>query len=278
MKIKDQLKNLYGVLIPERARLMLSIIREANRLQGADLLTTQQAILGRSLNGMHGQPFTFFEDGLATIHNCDCLSGPRFLRSLSLAEQTNSWKGWAMRWRAYVVCWFSEYATRLPGDFVECGVNKGGFARMIIDYADLCNSGKSMHLFDTFKGFVPELLRPEEAAMPDKYQYSDCLDEVRQTFRPFSFVNIVPGPVPQTLARATIDNVCFLSIDMNCVEPEIAAAEFFWPKMSAGAVIVLDDYGQSAHIAQKFAFDEFAKKQGVSVLCLPTSQGLIFKP
>jgi O-methyltransferase len=182
-----------------------------------------------------------------------------------------------MRWRAYVVCWCAEYASRFPGDFVECGVYKGGFARMIVNYADLGDSGKSLHLFDTFKGFVPESLRPEEVAMMDYYKYSDCLEEVRKAFESFPFVDIVAGPVPQTLPSVEIEKVCFLSIDMNCVEPEIAAAEFFWPKMVSGAVMVLDDYGASLHIAQKIAFDDFATERGVSVLCLPTGQGLIFK-
>src|ERR1700730_6740094 len=276
--IKRTLKALYRKLLPERARMMLSIIRRAINLPSSELLRIHQAFVNPSVIGMHGSRFTFFEDGLATIHNCDFLGDPRFLGALALAEQTNSWKGWPMRWRAYIVCWCAEYASRLPGDFVECGVYKGGYARMAIYYADLGNSGKRLHLFDTFKGFAPELLRPEEAGMIDFYEYSDCLEEVKKTFAPFPFVDIVAGSVPQTLAGVEIEKVCFLSIDMNCVEPEIAAAEFFWPKMVSGAVMVLDDYGQGRHIAQKIAFDDFAKKPGVSVLCLPTSQGLIFKP
>jgi hypothetical protein len=73
------------------------------------------------------------------------------------------------------------------------------------------------------------------------------------------------------------EKVCYLSIDMNCKEPEIAAAEFFWDKLVSSGVIVLDDYGFTLHRAQKDAFDEFAFKRGVRVLSLPTGQGLIFK-
>lgn len=270
--------TLYRKLAPERFRLLLSLIREANRLSTTDILKKKQAFFSHSGDGTQDAPFTFHEDGLATVHNCDFLLDPRFLRALALADQTNSWKGWPIRWRAYVVCWCAEYASKLAGDFVECGVYKGGFARMIIDYISLGNLDKRMHLFDTFNGFVPDQLRPEEAGMIDFYQYSDCLTEVQNTFAPFPFVNIVPGPVPQTLPSAEMDRVCFLSIDMNCVAPEIDAAAYFWPKLVSGGVIVLDDYGQRLHIAQKIAFDSFAKERGVSVLCLPTSQGLIFKP
>jgi hypothetical protein len=45
--------------------------------------------------------------------------------------------------------------------------------------------------------------------------------------------------------------------------PEIAAADFFWPKLSSGVIVVLDDYGFTAHLEQKRAFDEFACQRPV---------------
>ena len=58
-----------------------------------------------------------------------------------------------------------------------------------------------------------------------------------------------------------------------------AAAEFFWPRLVSGAVIILDDYGYSDdYVRQKRAFDTFARTKNVQVLLLPTGQGLIFKP
>jgi len=85
--------------------------------------------------------------------------------------------------------------------------------------------------------------------------------------------------VPETLPQVCADKICYLSLDMNCAEPEIAAAEYFWPRLESGAVIVLDDYGYSdEYLRQKRAFDEFARAKEVQVLLLPTGQGLIFKP
>ncbi len=84
--------------------------------------------------------------------------------------------------------------------------------------------------------------------------------------------------VPDTLPQCTTDKICYLSIDMNVAEPEIAAANFFWDKIVSGGVIILDDYGFPQHKAQKIAFDKFAKERGVNILCLPTAQGIIFKP
>lgn len=80
-----------------------------------------------------------------------------------------------------------------------------------------------------------------------------------------------------TLDQVKSDKISFLSIDLNCAAPEIAAAEFFWDKLVSGASIVLDDYGWAKHIVQKHAFDDFARRRGVPILSLPTGQGLIIK-
>lgn len=272
------LRPVIRAILPDRVRLMLGIARDGSKVPLAALRALRVNLDGLGGQGMHGQRFRFTEDGLSTIHNCDFLEDTRFQRALSCAEKTDSWHGWPMRWRAYIVCWCAEWAMHIPGDFVECGVNKGGYARMILEYVTFEGSGKRMFLFDTFRGFSDTHLRPEEQHIKEHYSYSDCLTEVRRTFSGFRSVDIVPGTVPETLAMRKIERCAYLSIDMNCVQPEIAAAEYFWDKMASGGVIVLDDYGQSAHIAQKLAFDEFARARGVSVLCLPTSQGLIFKP
>jgi predicted O-methyltransferase YrrM len=62
------------------------------------------------------------------------------------------------------------------------------------------------------------------------------------------------------------------------VLPEIAAVTHFWPRLSPGGVILLDDYNWLPHVNQKAAFDAFAKAQGVPILGLPTGQGVIVKP
>jgi CTP synthase (UTP-ammonia lyase) len=59
--------------------------------------------------------------------------------------------------------------------------------------------------------------------------------------------------------------------------PEIAAAEFFWPRMSLGGIIILDDYGWQGFDEQRLAFDKFAKEKNVPILSLPTGQALIIK-
>jgi O-methyltransferase len=233
----------------------------------------------RSGLGMHGERFRFAEDGLCTIHNCDFLTDPRFSRAYAAGLETDSWKNWSLRWRAYVVCWASGHASVLKGDFAECGVNKGGNGRMIIEYlgTDRFLSSK-FYLLDTFEGFDTSLLSDsEKATVAKNYRYESSFEAVKNTFASFPFVKIIKGSVPDTLQLIDSQVFAFVSLDMNCVRPEIAAAEFFWPKLVSGGIMLLDDYGFSAHIDQKDAFDLFATQIGVQILSLPTGQGLMIK-
>jgi O-methyltransferase len=223
-------------------------------------------------------PPAYQEDGFATIHNCDFIHDAEFKRAYAAGERTGSWSG--NRWRAHVYAWVASQAFRLQGDFVECGVNKGGYARMLYEYLPLAQSPRKFFLMDTFNGFDGASITQaeRERGIPDAYRYTECFEQVRETFAPFLNAVLVRGAIPSTLTQVTSQQVAFLSIDMNCVEPEITAAEYFWDRMVPGGFILLDDYGHPLHIAQKRAFDGFARAHGVKILQLPTEQALIMRP
>lgn len=224
-------------------------------------------------------PLTYNYEGLATRVNCDFMRDKKFMESFNLGKATGSWESYNLYWNVYVVCWAARKGKDLPGDFVECGVNKGGFARAVIHYTDFQNLPKKYYLLDTFEGLCDAYISEEERILGiDRYgyRYEECYDVVKDTFKQFSNVEIIKGPVPDTLPLVKADKVSFLSIDMNCAFPEIAAIEFFWDKLVSGAVVVLDDYG--SHIVQKRELDKFVSTRKIDILSLPTGQGLIFKP
>jgi O-methyltransferase len=223
-------------------------------------------------------PASYDEDGFATVHNCDFIKDPLFMRAYEKGMETGSWKN--IRWRAHVYSWFALQAFRLKGDFVECGVNRGGYARMVYEYMPFSESDKRFYLLDTFNGFDLDLLSNDEIGLgiPEAYNYTECYEQVLQTFSPFANAVVVRGKIPDTLEKVESKEISFLSIDMNCVEPEIAAANHFWDRLVSGGIMLLDDYGHPLHINQKIAFDRFAKEKNVRILHLPTEQGVIMKP
>jgi O-methyltransferase len=230
---------------------------------------------------MPRESLQYAEDNVFTANAAPFLDDEDFLRAYDLREKTNSWHGASIRWRAYVACWAGSYAGKIDGDFVECGVNRGGLARAIIDYVGFESLNKRFYLIDTFAGIVPAYLSQSEMeiGIPSVYSYyaNNSAEIVRNSFAPFAGVRIVDGVVPDILSSLPISRVAFLSLDMNCAMPEIRAAEFFWPRMCSGGVMLLDDYGNPLHCEQQKAFDCFARDRGVRVLVLPTGQGLIFK-
>jgi len=228
---------------------------------------------------------TYSENFLYTYHNADFIKDPLFIESYNLGKATDKQKTLLknndIRWRIHVLCWAAYHGVHLDGDFVDCGVYTGIFSRAIINYIDFNSTGKKYYLLDTFTGLEPLYSTEKEMKRNESFGYasqSQVYEEVTQTFKNFN-VEIIKGAVPETLIRVKSNKICFLSVDMNCVLPEIEALEFFWNKMVSGGIIILDDYGYANSTNdQKEAHDKFAKSKGVMILTLPTCQGLIIKP
>ena len=187
-----------------------------------------------------------------------------------------------IEWRVHVLLWAAWHARHLPGDFVECGVNTGICSLAVCEYLDFNSLNKSFWLFDTFAGIPIDQVTEREKKLgrleENKMMYSDCYATALHNFSPYPKAHLIRGKVPETLHDVDIDAVCYLSIDMNIVEPEIAAIEFFWDKLSAGALVILDDYGGTSYVAQHEAMNAFAASKNVKICELPTGQGLLIKP
>ena len=235
---------------------------------------------GNWLNRLLYGKATYNQDGLVSAHYPSFLDDERFMSAYAVGRSTGSWPGGELHWRAHVICWAAARGASLEGDFVECGVNRGGLAITAMKCVAFERLGKRFFLLDTFEGLVAEQLAPEERRLGLRGGgYEPCYESVLKTFAPYgAAVKIVKGKVPDTLEQVDSKRIAFLSIDMNAKEPELAAVEYFWDRLSSGAVVVLDDYGWRKHTAQRLAFDEFARVKGVPLLALPTGQGLILKP
>jgi O-methyltransferase len=220
-----------------------------------------------------------FQDGFLTVHNSDFREEPKFRKAYQLGKATQSWGRQDVEWRAYICCWAAWSVRDKDGDFVECGVNRGGLSRTVMHYVEFDKLDKRFWLLDTFEGLVDRLISDDERRLGmSAGGYDPCYEEVKETFGSIPGVRIIKGIIPDTLSQVTAKKICYLSIDMNNAAPEIAAAEYFWNNIVSGGIVVLDDYGWTKQINQKRAFDEFAGARGVRVLSLPTGQGLIVKP
>ena len=86
------------------------------------------------------------------------------------------------------------------------------------------------------------------------------------------------GWIPARFDEAKDKTFSLVHIDVDLYEPTLASLAFFWPRISAGGMIVCDDYGFESCPGARRAMDEFFAERGLSVVHLTTGQGFVTKP
>jgi hypothetical protein len=240
---------------------------------------------GISISWFPGKAQIYDWDGLTSIHNHDFMIDPAFVKAYQRALKSGS-SELHIYWRIHVALWAARAASMVDGDFIECGVNTGIISSAIMEYLDWNSLNKKFYLFDTFSGIDPRYLTEEEKKdgkleynqrIMDSGGYTD-IELVRKNFSQWDNVEIVKGALPETLSRVKIEKIAFVHLDMNCAIPEYEAIKHFWPQMLPGALLLLDDYAFFGYESQKKSMDQFAAEAKVSILSLPTGQGLAIKP
>ena len=224
-------------------------------------------------------------DGLHTIHTPRFQEDPRFQSAWKRGLQA-SFGDSRGSWRVHAGLWAASVASRIPGDFVECGVNAWFLSSAILTYLDWRNLNRKFYLVDTFKGPALQQFSAEEIAggrfdvakrCLAAGDYVTDLAQVRENYREWTGIEIVQGTVPEVLPSVDAQAVAFLHLDMNCTYPEVEALRFFWDRMSRGGIILLDDYAYFGYDAQGNAMDALARTLGAEILTLPTGQGMIVR-
>jgi O-methyltransferase len=141
----------------------------------------------------------------------------------------------------------------VPGAFAEVGVWRGETSAFLHRLAP----HRQLYLFDTFSGF-PESDLPE-GATDDRFR--DTSEEaVRRRVGPADNVVLRPGYVPDTLAGLEDESFAFVLLDLDLLEPTRASLEFFYPRLTPGAYLVMHDYNNAeSDWACKRAMDDFLR-------------------
>ncbi|MCI0532487.1 MAG: class I SAM-dependent methyltransferase, partial [candidate division Zixibacteria bacterium] len=108
--------------------------------------------------------------------------------------------------------------------------------------------------------------------------YISGVESVKMNFSEWKNVRIIPGAIPDTLKEVEAEHIAYLHLDMNNSAPEVAALEFFWDRLSPGAIVLMDDYTYHGFRSIKSGHDAFAKRKNLMIASLPTGQGILIKP
>lgn len=180
----------------------------------------------------------------------------------------------AVTWpRCYVLYRLAKNASLLAGDVAEVGVYRGGSARILTEV--FSETGKTVNLFDTFTG-MPEV-DPER----DIHRKGDFADTstatVEKQLDGLANYRLFPGLFPGTSSAVENDAFCMVHVDVDIYKSIKDCCAFFYPRLTPGAIMVFDDYGEPTCPGAKKAVDEFFEDKPESPIYIPTGQCLIFR-
>lgn len=166
--------------------------------------------------------------------------------------------------RAYILYQCALAARHIPGDFAQVGVYKGGTARMIAEV--LRGSGKKTLLFDTFEGLPGQTELFADTSLEAVQDYFSNVEETK----------FYKGFFPDT-AENVSNSFSFVYLDADLEQSTKDGLEFFYPKMSPGGFIAVDDYGSKYWPGVKPAVDTFAEKTGIHPIHSASGQCILIK-
>lgn len=180
-----------------------------------------------------------------SVHSHAFTHDPFFLRAYARGVKAiGGVDTYQCHWRVHVGLWAAQAASRLEGDFIECGVNRGFLSSAIMQSLNWNAMDRDFYLLDTFAGLDRRYVSEAERRGGALDMNADALEtdfyvrgvhSVRENFAEWPRARSVEGSIPQTLEAVTATQVAYLHLDMNCAPPEVAATgAFLEPARSCG--------------------------------------------
>ncbi len=170
---------------------------------------------------------------------------------------------------------------KIEGDFIECGVWRGGSSMVIAKTLLKLNvSDRKIYLYDTFEGMTAptendldttgqsaeDLLKNSSKNDGKAKESIWCIasfEEVTQNLSmmnyPSNNIHLIKGKVEDTLQNDNlIEKIALLRLDTDWYESTKIEMEVLFPKLMTKGVLIIDDYGY--WLGAKKAIDEYFEK------------------
>lgn len=167
---------------------------------------------------------------------------------------------------------------KIDGDFVECGVWRGGsMMTAMLTLLNLGDTSRHFYLFDTFEGMTPptdkDMDRNGTSATAllnssEKKEGPSCwcianLEDVRNnvfsTGYPKDKIHFIKGRVEDTLPSLMPKNIALLRLDTDWYESTRHELVHLYPILCRRGVLIIDDYGHWQ--GARRAVDEYFEAQ-----------------
>ena|SRR5208282_1821378 len=155
---------------------------------------------------------------------------------------------------------------QIPGDVIECGVYRGGTAAILGRTATHSKMGRTVWLFDSFRGMPPTTDADGNEAREWVGKLVAAPEEVRALLAragaDLDKVKIVPGLFQDTFPALRIEKVALLNLDCDWYESVKLCLEKFYDAVVSRGFVSLDDYGYWKGC--RLAVDGFFAERGLS--------------
>ena len=143
--------------------------------------------------------------------------------------------------RLFFIYQYARHACAIAGDVAEVGVYKGGSAFLLASV--LRETDKTLHLFDTFVGMPGVDVQRDNTAFVRTGLFDDTSETaVREFLAEFDRVRTHAGFFPETAGPVEERRFAMVYIDVDIYQSTLDCLGFFYPRMTAGGVMLLDDY------------------------------------
>lgn len=150
---------------------------------------------------------------------------------------------------------------QIEGDFVECGTYKGGTAAVLSRYM---GPGRHLYLYDSFEGMPPPSDKDGAEAAKWVGKCRGSVEDVHQAVKLVSTddsrYTIIGGWFEQSFRKKLPNKVALLHCDVDWYDSVKIVLDTFYPLISEGGCIVLDDFGYWEGCRE--AFYDFCGKYG----------------
>ncbi len=227
--------------------------------------------------------------GLKRINNNQSLMFPDLDEAfLSLAKTCAPYTMTSTE-RLYAVYQSVDYILKnnIPGDFVECGVWKGGCAMMMAHALKKYNCyDRKIYLYDTFEGMTEpgekdisyakhpahkkynESLHQESGTNWCRSELDEVLHNLQRTGYPIENFICVKGKVEDTIPGDMPEKIALLRLDTDWYESTLHELQYLYPRLSEKGVLIIDDYGH--WLGCREAVDEYFKANDIKMLLTRT--------
>lgn len=158
---------------------------------------------------------------------------------------------------------------KIPGAVAELGVFRGEFARCI----NAVFPDRELYLFDTFEGFSNKEADREmnkgscTEVFVDAFKNTDMSDVLEKMEYPDKVV-LKKGYFPQTAENLNLQ-FAFVSLDVDFEESTLNGLEYFYPRLSVGGYLFINDYNYGYFDCVKKAIRTFEERHQIRLCKVP---------